>query len=159
MIVTIGIDPGISGAVAFLEDGKYRAVEDIPVILKGSGTVKNEIDPMGLKKVLIAYSLPDEAVEAVLEKVGAMPGQGVSSMFSLGDSYGCCRSVVSTLGIPLHLALPSQWKKHFGLDKDKEKSRALAVRLFPDAPLHLKKHADRAEALLMARYLWETRFA
>lgn len=95
---------------------------------------------------------------AVIEKVGAMPGQGVSSVFSLGDSYGAARSVLTTAGFETHYVSPVTWKKYFKLSSDKELSRALAVKLWPEAPLRLKKHDGRAEALLMARWLWETRY-
>ena len=161
MIVTIGIDPGLSGAIGLLRDGKYFDVVDIPTTLRGSGSVKYEIDAAGMRRLLLtAKSMTNDADhEVLLERVNAMPGQGVSSVFSLGDSFGVCRAVVSSLNVPLHLVPPAKWKKYFELDSDKEKSRALATKLFPEAPLHLKKHADRAEALLMARYLWETRHA
>jgi hypothetical protein len=83
---------------------------------------------------------------------------GVSSSFSFGDSFGCCRSIVAANNIAITMVSPAQWKRYFKLEKDKELSRALAVRLFPGATLHLKKHSDRAEALLMARWLWETQY-
>jgi hypothetical protein len=79
-------------------------------------------------------------------------------MFSFGDSYGVCRAVITCLNLRTTLVSPAAWKRHFKLDKDKESSRAMAIRLFPEAPLNLKKHADRAEALLMARYLWEIQY-
>lgn len=159
-MITIGIDPGLSGAVGVLVDGNFHKVLDIPTTLRGSGSVKYEIDAAGLRReILDSYYPSDDKVEVLLERVNAMPGQGVSSVFSLGDSFGVCRAVVSSLKLPLHLVPPAKWKKHFGLNSDKEKSRALAAKLFPEAPLHLKKHADRAEALLMARYLWETKYA
>lgn len=157
-MITLGIDPGITGAVGVLKDGQYFAVFDIPSVNRGSGTVKREIDPSGLAREITARLDPKESYEALLERVNAMPGQGVSSVFSFGDSYGCCRSVVAVLGIPTVLVPPAVWKKHFNLGRDKEDSRALAIRLFPSADLSLKKYADRAEALLMARYLYEVKF-
>ena len=156
-MITIGIDPGIGGAVGFLRNGNFINVEDMPVMKKGSGTVKFEVDPSGLKRVIYHTVLPTDRPIVFLERVAAMPGQGVASMFSLGDSFGCARSVVGASGLTLVCETPQVWKKHFGLGKDKEECRAFAIRLFPDAPLHLKKYVDRAEALLMARYLWETR--
>lgn len=159
MTITIGIDPGLTGAVGVLKDGKYETLIDIPTTLKGSGSVKLEVDAGNLYKFIRAAIDPKESVEIALERVSAMPGQGSSSVFSFGDTYGCCRSVSTLLGYPLYLVPPATWKKHFKLGRDKEESRALAVRLFPDAPLGLKKYADRAEALLMARWLWETRHA
>ena len=156
-MLIIAIDPGLSGAIGFLLDGAFLAVEDMPTVVKGVGSVKYEVSPAGLK-TLIKEHLSDHGVVAVIEKVGAMPGQGVSSVFSLGDSYGSARTACASTGCELHQVSPVTWKKYFKLSPDKELSRALAIRLFPAAPLHLKKHDGRAEALLLARWLWETRF-
>jgi crossover junction endodeoxyribonuclease RuvC len=159
-MICIGIDPGLTGAVGRLNNGRFEGVLDIPTVTKGTGSVKREVDPAGVAHILrTASSGSGEFVAVVLERVNAMPGQGVSSVFSLGDSFGSLRAVVAVLGIEMHYVSPVTWKKHFGLGSDKELSRALAVKLFPQAELHLKKHADRAEALLMARWLHETRYA
>ena len=154
-MITIGIDPGLSGAIGILLDGLLGAVEDMPIVAKGSGSVKNEVDPAGLMLLLRRHADLNQPVRAVLERVNAMPGQGVSSVFSLGDSFGTARACVAACGIELTYVTPVNWKKHFNLVSDKEMSRALAVRMFPAAPLHLKKHSDRAEALLMARWLYD----
>ena len=158
-MLVIAIDPGLTGAIGFLRDGAYVAVEDMPVVLKGAGSVKSEVSPQGMKTLIRAHLQLGEAVVAVIEKVGAMPGQGVSSVFSLGDSYGAARAVLATAGFELVQVHPATWKKYFKLTSDKELSRALATRVFPAAPLHLKKHDGRAEALLLARWLWETKYA
>lgn len=157
-MITIGIDPGLSGAVGVLNNGLYQAVEDMPTVAKGSGSVKSEADAAGLLGMLRWYSKPDIPVAVALERVNAMPGQGVSSVFSLGDSFGVARAVVAASRFELTYVTPATWKRHFGLSSDKEQCRALAIRLFPDAPLHLKKYADRAEALLMARWLYEKQY-
>lgn len=157
-MITIGIDPGLSGAIGVLRDGVYVAVLDMPTVVKGSGVVKNEVDPAGLAALLRQHAPAEEAVAVALERVNAMPGQGSSSVFSFGDSFGCARAVVATCRLELTYMTPAQWKKHFKLTSDKELCRALAVRMFPEAPLNLKKHADRAEALLMARWLYEVRY-
>ena len=157
-MITIGIDPGLSGAIGVLKNGAYVGVEDMPIVAKGTGSVKNEVDPAGLAAILRKYAPADEAVAVVLERVNAMPGQGSSSIFSLGDSFGCARAAVAVCRFELTYVTPGQWKKYFKLTSDKELGRALAVRMFPDAQLNLKKHVDRAEALLMARWLYETRY-
>ena len=157
-MITIGIDPGLSGAIGVLRDGVYVAVLDMPTVVKGSGVVKNEVDPAGLAALLRQHAPAEEAVAVALERVNAMPGQGSSSIFSLGDSIGSARAVVAACRLELTYMTPVQWKKHFKLTSDKELGRALAVRMFPEAPLNLKKHADRAEALLMARWLYEVRY-
>lgn len=157
-MITIGIDPGLTGAIGMLRDGVFVAVEDMPTLAKGSGSVKREVDPAGLKSILLRFAPADESVKVVLERVNAMPGQGVSSVFSLGDSFGCARSVVAALNFELTYVAPITWKKHFKLERDKEFSRALAVKWYPEAPLNLKKYSDRAEALLMSRWLHETQY-
>lgn len=159
MVLIIAIDPGLTGAVGFLRSGAFLAVEDMPIVAKGVGSVKTEVSPSGLKSLIKERLQPGEFTVAVIEKVGAMPGQGVSSVFSLGDSYGSARAVLATAGFEMTYVSPVTWKKYFKLSSDKELSRALAIRLFPDAPLRLKKHDGRAEALLMARWLWETKYA
>jgi crossover junction endodeoxyribonuclease RuvC len=120
--------------------------------------VKNEVDPAGLITLLRQHVPAEEAVCVALERVNAMPGQGSSSIFSLGDSFGSARASIAGCRFETVYMTPSQWKKHFKLTSDKEMSRALAIRMFPEAPLNLKKHSDRAEALLMARWLYETRY-
>lgn len=160
-MITIGIDPGLSGAIGFLQDGRFVAVESMPTVAKGSGTVKNEVSPAGVLGILRGCTPAADAVAAVIERVNARPGEGVASSFSLGDSFGVVRGVVAVARVETHYVTPAQWKKHFKLTSDKEFSRALAVRLFPEAAtlLRFKKDADRAEALLLARWLWETRYA
>jgi crossover junction endodeoxyribonuclease RuvC len=156
--ITIGIDPGLGGAIAVLNCGRFVSVTDMPTTLRGVGSVKYEVNGGALAQLLKAAAPADVGVSVALERVNAMPGQGVSSVFSLGDSFGSARTAVGSVGFELHLIPPAKWKKHFGLSSDKEAARALAVRLFPEAPLGLKKYVDRAEALLIARWLWETNY-
>ena len=158
-MITLGIDPGLDGAIGALRDGAFLAVEDMPTVIKGDGMIKREVDSKRLIEILKSISPADEPGALALERVGAMPGQGSSSTFSLGDSYGAARTAVIACRFELHVMTPSAWKKHFFLSRDKNESIALAQELFPTAPIKLKKHADRAEALLMARWLYETRFA
>lgn len=158
-MITLGIDPGLDGALAVLENGVFVAVEDMPTRVKGNGMIKREIDSERLIALLRGMVPADEAAAVALERVGAMPGQGSSSTFSLGDSYGSARAAVAACRYALHVVAPGVWKKHFALTRNKAESVALAQRLFPAAPLRLKKHADRAEALLMARWLYDVKFA
>ena len=160
-MITVGVDPGLSGAVGVLQDGRFVAVEDMPVVIKGAGVVKNEVSPAALLAVLRERVPPVDSVAAVIERVSSRPGEGVASSFSLGDSFGVARAVLSVARVELTYVTPAQWKKHFKLTADKELSRALALRLFPEAAysLRFKKHDGRAEALLLARWLWETRYA
>lgn len=145
MNLILGIDPGISGAVAFLfphEQGRVLA-EDIPVAGDqiAGGLLFNLIDRMK----------PDVAV---IELVGAMPGQGVSSMFKFGRAFGTAIGVIQAAGIPLHFVTPAKWKRHFNLPADKEAARELALRMFAKTPepFARKKDHGRAEAALLALY-------
>jgi len=156
-MITIGIDPGLTGAIGVLRDGVFITVEDMPIISKGTGVVKNEVDPAGLISMLRRLVPSDEYAVVALERVNSMPGQGVSSIFSLGDSFGCARSSIAACRFETVYVTPVKWKKHFNLSSDKEACRAAAVKMFPEAPLNLKKHADRAEALLIARWLYQTK--
>lgn len=141
----LGIDPGQSGAVSFYfpSEPHLIAVEDMPL-------AGGEVEAANLAN-LIGDMRP---AFAVIERVHSMPKQGVASSFKFGCSYGQARGVVAALRIPLHLVTPNVWKKHFRLSSDKEQSRSLALRLWPEqaAMFARKKHSDRAEAALLARY-------
>lgn len=153
----IGIDPGITGAIAAIyPEGDYH-VADMPIMAngKGSAKVKSKVNPSGL--VTVIEFLRDgpfgkRKATVYLERVSSMPGQGVASMFSMGDTFGCIRGVCAALDIPLEIITPQSWKKAYGLGSDKEVIRAKAIELFPDAPLTRKKDHNRAESLLIARY-------
>ncbi|MCP1931800.1 hypothetical protein [Bradyrhizobium elkanii] len=141
----LGIDPGMSGAIAFyFPDHPERvSVEDMPI-------AAGDVDAVNLAKRVVAMA-PDLAF---LERVGAMPGQGVSSTFKFGRAYGVVLGVIGAATIPLHLVTPAKWKAHLRLSADKEEARALALRLFPACGDHFKRKKDhgRAEAALIARY-------
>jgi crossover junction endodeoxyribonuclease RuvC len=147
----LGIDPGVSGAIAFYfsETPDRIAVEDVPV-------VAGEISAALLADRIKAFS----PSIAIIERVASMPKQGVKSMFNFGVSFGQARGVVGALNIPLHYVTPAKWKKHFSLSSDKELSRKLAIHLFPAcaASFALKTKDGRAEAALIARYGFETLF-
>jgi len=161
-MITIGIDPGLRGAIGILDNGQFKSVHDMPVMNKGGGKVKWEVDVSATINLLRQNSRkegePEDFISCAIERVNAHPGQGVSSVFSLGDSFGTARACVASCRFELRYVMPQVWKKHFGLSSDKEQARSVALTLFPDAPIDLKKHADRAESLLMARWLWETEF-
>ena len=145
----VGIDPGKTGAIALFypETSSRVAVHDLPL-------ADGEISAPLLADLIRGYA----PSLAIIERVSAMPGQGVVSMFNFGRAYGDVRGVVGALGIPLHFVTPQKWKKHFRLSSDKEQARALALRLFPACADHfkLKKHHGRAEAALIAKFGAET---
>ena len=148
----MGIDIGKTGAVAFLtsEKGTYLEVHDMPV-------VDDVTSAIGLARLFASNNGP--GLVAYVEYAQAMPGQGTVSMFHYGRSFGVVLGVLAAYQIPFELVRPSKWKKFMGLtgqDKKrlKERARALAQQWYPEAPLDLKKHHGRAEALLIARYGW-----
>ena len=143
----LGVDPGaVSGAYALIgPNGLAAIVDDIPV-------VDRQVDAAEWGRI-IARLKPDVAV---VEQVGSMPKQGVASTFKFGMGCGLIRGVLAGAGVPIVNVAPTKWKKHFGLNSDAEKSRALAIRRFPTAPLAHKKDHGRAEALLMALWKLET---
>ena len=145
----VGIDPGLTGAIAFL-DGESYFVEDMPVMArgKGAGKVKNQVNPSELYTLLAMRGVK----LACVERVSSMPGQGVAGVFSLGDTFGCIRGVIAAIGIPLELVTPQKWKKYYNIGSDKEIVRARAIERFPKAELSRKKDHNRSEALLIARY-------
>ena len=153
----LGIDPGSSGAVALLGvNGKPIMVFDVPTVLAyKSSKTRRMLDANGLTRNIKRMLIPHPATIAVVEDVRAMPGQGVSSMFSFGKSFGIALGVLAALEISTELVPPERWKKHFRLGRDKEQARALAARLYPTVELELKRHQNRAEALLLARYYQE----
>jgi crossover junction endodeoxyribonuclease RuvC len=145
----IGIDPGLSGAIAVLGDNQSLfAVYDMPVMALSKG--KSQVNAAALAVILREVLVP---TVAYLEAVSAMPGQGVSGMFSFGTSYGIVQGVLAALRIPVVLVRPQTWKARAGLKgSEKDMARTLAIRLYPDAELSLKKHIGRADAILIARF-------
>jgi hypothetical protein len=143
-LCVMGIDPGLSGAIAwyFPDDPHLITAEDMPVVDKN-------IDPAALAR-RVKQMNPDVAI---IELVGAMPKQGLSSTFKFGCGYGMVQGVVAACGVPVALVTPAKWKRHYGLSSDKEQSRAAAIKLWPQLDrFERKKDADRAEAALLAKY-------
>jgi len=140
----MGLDPGISGAVAFYFPDQRAGISayDVPVVGK-------EINASALFDLIHRYA-PDLAV---IEIVHSMPKQGVASSFNFGMSYGIAKGVVGSLHIPTINVAPTKWKKHFGLTADKEQARALAISTWPFSEhFRRKKDNGRAEAALLALY-------
>ena len=151
--VIIGIDPGVSGAVGVLTNsGHFVGVLDIPTVLANKSSNRRMVSPIAFANLLREICEGRFDVPVITENVNSMPGQGVASMFAMGKSYGIILGVLATLGISVHLVSPQKWKKFYALGKDKEQSRELAQRMWPDAPLDAKKDHNRAESLLLAKY-------
>ena len=150
----IGIDPGITGAIYFEHENGTKEVIDIPVMAKSSGK-GNQINPYGLSEIIRAAYKSDGVYTAFLERVNAMPGQGVSSVFSFGKSSGIIEGVLAALKIPVVMVTPNKWKKAAGLTgKDKDAARTLAIQLYPELAdqLSRKKDIGRADAILIAHF-------
>lgn len=144
----LGIDPGASGAMALLDGDVLVRVADMPTIMvKG----RSKVLPGGVVDLIVAWK-PDQIA---LEDVGAMPGQGVTSMFSFGRSVGILEGVIAALGYPLVMVRPATWKRAAGVPADKDAARLMATRLWPDqsAMFSRKKDDGRAEAALLARWM------
>lgn len=148
-MLTLGIDPGLTGAVAVLDaDGQPELVADLPVIRDCSLAW---IDGAALQSMLLD-ALRGRPCRAILERVSSSPQQGVASAFTFGVGFGSILATLQTLRLPLELVTPAAWKAAMGLSRDKRASLDKARLLFPTTDLHLQKHDGRAEALLLAYY-------
>jgi crossover junction endodeoxyribonuclease RuvC len=150
MKIQIGIDPGLTGAIVAIT-GDSIEFHDMPVL---EIKKKQQLDYAGLAHILRRYADRGEATAAI-EMVGAMPGQGVSSMFKFGQVYGAALGTLATLQIPYQCVTPPVWKRAFRLvGEDKDASRSRALEMFPHCVEHLrlKKHHGRADALLIAQW-------
>jgi hypothetical protein len=137
-------DPGLGGAITFYFSHFDKLhVLDMPV-------VAGDVDGAGVAALVRQY----EPNLAIVEIAGARPKQGISSAFRFGCGYGQILGVLAAMNVPTHLVAASRWKRALGLDSDKEKSRALALRMWPGRSdlFGLKKHHGRAESALLARY-------
>jgi len=155
-MIIVGIDPGITGALALISHKGLQAVVDMPVMQrsKGKANVKNQVNAAALAELLREWlkDYDKNEIRIYIERVQAMPKQGVSTMFSMGHTCGIIEGVVAARGWPHELVTPREWKAALKLGKDKNQARTMAQRLYPEAPLSLVKHHNRAEAILIALY-------
>ena len=149
-MIICGIDPGLSGALAFLnvDDGILDVVDMPTVSITRNNKTKNEVSAQMLASVIRARQVDS----AIIEKVGAMRGQGTSSMFSFGRSVGMVEGVLAGLMIPVDYVTPQRWQKSIGVRDGKDGSREIAARLFPAyaAMFMRKKDNGRSDAALIA---------
>lgn len=164
----IGIDPGITGALALIDHTGLRECVDMPIMLrgKGEGAVKNQVNPAALREILQAWGNDHDRNEFMVvienQRPFRLPGnkpQGSSSVFSLGLTTGIIEGVVSAMRFAHELVEPAEWKKALKLSAKgpakKAIARTMAQRLYPDADLARIKDHNRAEAILIARYGYE----
>ena len=156
----IGIDPGLSGAIAVLENNKVLNVFEMPVMSEGKKN-KRQLNSALLVNLLKENVLNNEEVAVVVEQVNAMPGQGVTSMFNFGQTFGAIKGICAALGFPIFFVRPSKWKKYFELiNSSKDSSRTKAIEMYPKLSNQLakKKDVNKSDAILIARFYSETRF-
>tara|TARA_B100000963_G_scaffold361631_1_gene398279 strand:+ start:1412 stop:1903 length:492 start_codon:yes stop_codon:yes gene_type:complete len=157
----IGIDPGLSGAIAILNNNKVLNIFDIPVMTEGKKN-KRQLNSALLVSLLNENISKDEEVAVVVEQVNAMPGQGVTSMFNFGQTFGAIKGICAALNLPIYFVRPSKWKKHFELiNSSKDSSRTKAIEMYPKLSNQLakKKDVNKSDAILIARFFSETRFS
>ena len=155
----IGIDPGLNGAIALLEDNKVKEIFDVPVMPEGKKN-KRQLNSAQLVKMLKDIISENEEIIVVVENVSAMPGQGVTSMFNFGQTFGAIKGVCAALELPIFFVRPSKWKKHFELiNSSKDSSRTKAIEMYPALSNNLskKKDVNKSDAILIARFYSETR--
>ena len=155
----IGIDPGLSGAIAVLENNKVLNMFDMPVMSEGKKN-KRQLNSAQLVSLLKDNMEHNEEIVVVVEQVNAMPGQGVTSMFNFGQTFGAIKGVCAALELPVFFVRPSKWKKHFELiNSSKDSSRTKAIEMYPALSNQLakKKDVNKSDAILIARFYSETR--
>ena len=155
----IGIDPGLSGAIVILENNKVLNIFEMPVMSEGKKN-KRQLNSAQLVKLLKDNISENEEVSVVVEQVNAMPGQGVTSMFNFGQTFGAIKGVCAALGFPIFFVRPSKWKKHFELiNSSKDSSRTKAIEMYPSLSDNLakKKDVNKSDAILIARFYSDTR--
>ena len=155
----IGIDPGLSGAIAVLKNNKVLNIFDIPVMSEGKKN-KRQLNSALLVNLLKENIENDEEVAVVVEQVNAMPGQGVTSMFNFGQTFGALKGICAALELPIFFVRPSKWKKHFELiNSSKDASRTKVIEMYPklSSQLGKKKDVNKSDAILIARFYSDTR--
>ena len=157
-MIIIGIDPGINGAISIIENKKIIEVYDTPTMIDGKKN-KRQINGVQVTNIFKERLNGEKEVVVVVEHVNAMPGQGVTSMFNFGQSFGVIKGICAALNLPIYFVRPAKWKKHFNLIKtNKDASRTKVIEVYPEisSKLHRKKDSNRADAILIALYFNDT---
>ena len=159
-MLIIGIDPGISGSICFFQDGKIIDVVEMPTMTEGKKNKKQVNGSQIFNEISEKIkSLDNEEIKVVIEQVSAMPGQGVTSMFNFGQSFGILKGICSAMQLPMYFVRPAKWKKYFNLiNSEKDASRTRAIEIFPyfSSQLSRKKDSNKADAILIASFYYET---
>ena len=159
-MMIIGIDPGISGSICFFEDGNIVDVLEMPTMAEGKKNKKQVNGAQIFNEINKRIKNKDKQnVRIVIEQVSAMPGQGVTSMFNFGQSFGILKGICSAMQLSVYFVRPAKWKKYFNLiNSEKDASRTRAIEIFPyfSSELSKKKDANKADAILIASFYYET---
>ena len=159
-MLIIGIDPGISGSICFFQDGKIMDVIEMPIMTEGKKNKKQVNGSQIFNEILKRIENIDKKnIKVVIEQVSAMPGQGVTSMFNFGQSFGILKGICSAMQLPMYFVRPAKWKKYFNLiNSEKDASRTRAIEIFPyfSSELSRKKDINKADAILIANFYYET---
>ena len=154
----IGIDPGLSGGIAILDDLKIFDMFDMPIMSEGKKN-KNQLNSAQLVNIIKKHIVLGKTF-VIVEQVSAMPGQGVTSMFNFGQTFGSIKGICAALNLPIFYVRPSKWKKHFELiNSSKDASRTKVIEMYPSISSRLskKKDVNKADAILIARYYRDCR--
>ena len=159
-MLVIGIDPGISGSICFFKDGKIFDIIEMPNMAEGKKN-KRQVNGAQIYNEISSRikNFSKEDIKVVIEQVSAMPGQGVTSMFNFGQSFGVLKGICSAMQLPMYFVRPAKWKKYFNLiNSEKDASRTKAIEIFPyiSSQLSKKKDANKADAILLASFFFET---
>ena len=159
-MLIIAIDPGINGAICFFQNGEVKDVLEMPTMAEGKKN-KRQVNghQMFNELSLRIKQYKTENINVVVEQVSAMPGQGVTSMFNFGQSFGILKGICAAMQLPMYLVRPAKWKKYFNLiNAEKDASRTRAIEIFPyfSSQLSKKKDINKADAILIANFYYET---
>ncbi len=159
-MLIIGIDPGISGSICFFKDGVITDVVEMPTMNEGKKSKKQVNGSQIFNEISDKIKNMDKKnIKVVIEHVTAMPGQGVTSMFNFGQSFGILKGICSAMQLSVYFVRPAKWKKYFNLiNSEKDASRTRAIEIFPYYSSHLskKKDSNKADAILIASFFFET---
>ena len=159
-MLIIGIDPGISGSICFFEDGKIIDVVEMPTMTEGKKN-KRQVNGSQIFNEISQriHKTENHEIRVIIEQVSAMPGQGVTSMFNFGQSFGILKGICSSMQLPMYFVRPAKWKKYFNLiNSQKDASRTKAIEIFPyfSRQLSKKKDSNKADAILISSFYYET---
>jgi len=159
-MLVIGIDPGISGAICFFEGGQIKEIIDMPTMADGKKNKRQINGPQTYNEIYSRIKkVSKNDITVVIEQVSAMPGQGVTSMFNFGQSFGVLKGICSAMQLSMQFVRPAKWKKYFGLIKaEKDASRTKVIEIFPyiSSQLSKKKDSNKADAILIASFFYNT---